>query len=99
MQEASEQGGDKAAQAEAFMDRLFVSFGREILKIVPGPGLDRGRRRLSFDTEGTIAKAHRLIGLYESTGVDRKRILIKIASTWEGIRAAEHLEREGSTAT
>ena len=50
---------------------------------------------LSFDTEGTIAKAHKLIGMYEKAGVDRKRILIKVASTWEGIKAAEQLEKEG----
>ena len=67
----------------------------EILKIVPGRVSTEVDARLSFDTEGTLAKARRLIGLYEKAGVDRKRILIKIASTWEGIRAAETLEREG----
>ena len=93
--EAAEHGGDKAAQAEAFMDKLFVAFGREILKIVPGRVSTEVDAGLSFDTEGTLAKAHRLIGLYEEAGVDRDRVLIKIASTWEGIRAAEQLEREG----
>src|SRR4051812_20125526 len=95
LSEAAEQGGDKAAQAEAFMDGLFVAFGREILKIVPGRVSTEVDAGLSFDTEGTLAKAHRLIGLYEESGVDRDRVLIKIASTWEGIRAAEQLEREG----
>ena len=93
--EAAEHGGDKAAQAEAFMDKLFVAFGCEILKIVPGRVSTEVDAGLSFDTEATLAKAHRLIELYEEAGVDRDRVLIKIASTWEGIRAAEALEREG----
>jgi transaldolase len=93
--EAAEQGGDKAAQAEAFMDRLFVSFGIEILKIVPGRVSTEVDAGLSFDTEGTLVKARRLIGMYQKAGIDRERILIKVASTWEGIRAAEILEREG----
>ena len=84
-----------AAQVEAFMDHLSVNFGHEILEIVPGRVSTEVDAGLSFDTEGSIAKAHRLIGLYEQAGVDRKRILIKVASTWEGIRAAERLEREG----
>ena len=77
------------------MDKLFVAFGREILKIVPGRVSTEVDAGLSFDTEGTLAKARKLIALYEKAGVDRERILIKIASTWEGIRAAEQLEREG----
>ena len=93
--EAADHGGDKAAQAEAFMDSLFVSFGREILKIVPGRVSTEVDAGLSFDTERTLAKAHRLIELYEEAGVDKNRVLIKVASTWEGIRAAEKLEREG----
>src|SRR5947209_16970932 len=93
--EAAEAGGDKAAQADAFMDGLFVSFGREILKVVPGRVSTEVDAGLSFDTEATLAKARKLIGLYERAGVDRNRVLIKIASTWEGIKAAEHLEREG----
>ena len=88
-------GGNEKQQAEAFMDRLFVSFGREILKHVPGRVSTEVDARLSFDTEGTLAKARHLIKLYEKEGVGRERVLIKVASTWEGIRAAEELEREG----
>lgn len=95
LQEAGKVSGDQAARAAAFMDALFVGFGREILKIVPGRVSTEVDASLSFDTEGTVAKARRLIGLYEQAGVDRNRILIKVASTWEGIRAAELLEREG----
>ena len=95
LHEAEEQGGDQKAQTEAFMDGLFVSFGREILKIIPGRVSTEVDARLSFDTEGTLAKARNLIGMYEKFGVDRNRVLIKIASTWEGIKAAEQLEREG----
>jgi transaldolase len=95
LDEAHQNGGDKAAQAEEFMDRLFVNFGREILEIIPGRVSTEVDAGLSFDTQGTLAKARRLIGLYEEAGVDRERILIKVASTWEGIRAAEQLEREG----
>ncbi len=93
--EAGESGGDASAQAEAFMDSLFVSFGREILKIVPGRVSTEVDAGLSFDTEKTLAKARRLIGLYKDAGIGRDRVLIKIASTWEGIRAAEQLEKEG----
>ena len=78
-----------------FIDRLFVLFGCEILKVVPGRVSTEVAPSLSFDTEGTIAKAHKLISLYEAKSMPRERILIKIASTWEGIRAAERLEREG----
>src|SRR5215469_2341411 len=88
-------GGDQAARSAAFMDRLFIDFGCEILKIVPGRVSTEVDAGLSFDTDATLAKAHRLIGLYQQAGVGRERVLIKIASTWEGIRAAEHLEREG----
>jgi transaldolase len=87
--------GDRAARTEAFMDRLLVNFGCEILKIIPGRVSTEVDAGLSFDTEGTLAKARKLIGLYEQAGVDRQRVLIKIASTWEGIRAAEQLERQG----
>jgi len=93
--EAAEHGHDHAAQTEAFMDKLFVAFGREILKIVPGRVSTEVDAGLSFDTEGSLAKARRLIAMYEEAGVGRDRVLIKIASTWEGIRAAEQLEREG----
>jgi transaldolase len=83
------------AQIEDVIDHLLVAFGLEILKIVPGRVSTETDARLSFDTEGTIAKAHQLIALYEKAGISRDRILIKIASTWEGIRAAEVLEKEG----
>src|SRR5579884_2558662 len=92
---ADRQGGGEAEQADAFMDRLFVAFGREILKHIPGRVSTEVDARLSFDREGTIAKARRLIELYEREGISRERVLIKVASTWEGIRAAEELEREG----
>ncbi|HVK09386.1 MAG TPA: transaldolase [Gemmataceae bacterium] len=87
--------GDQAARAEAFTDALFVRFGCEILKVIPGRVSTEVDAGLSFDTAGTLAKARKLIGLYEQAGVGRDRILIKIASTWEGIKAAEQLEREG----
>jgi transaldolase len=92
---ACERGGAPAEIAAEFIDRLFVQFGCEILKVVPGRVSTEVAASLSFDTEGTIAKAHKLISLYQAKGVGRERILIKIASTWEGIRAAERLEREG----
>jgi transaldolase len=88
-------GEDQAARSVAFMDKLFVDFGCEILKIVPGRVSTEVDAGLSFDTEGTLAKARKLIGMYKNAGIGRERILIKIASTWEGIRAAEQLEREG----
>jgi len=83
------------AQVEDVIDHLLVGFGLEILKIVPGRVSTETDARLSFDTEGTIAKGRHLIALYEAAGISRDRILIKIASTWEGIRAAEVLEKEG----
>jgi transaldolase len=87
--------GDAAARASAFMDTLLVSFGCEILKIVPGRVSTEVDASLSFDVEGTLDKARKLIALYEHAGYGRDRVLIKVASTWEGIRAAERLEREG----
>ena len=93
--DAERVGGTGSKRTEAFMDRLAVNFGREILKIVPGRVSTEVDARLSFDTAGTIAKARELIGLYENAGVGRERILIKVGSTWEGIRAAAELEREG----
>src|SRR5271166_1394465 len=87
--------GDRAARSAAFIDKLFITFGCEILKIVPGRVSTEVDASLSFDTEATVAKARKLIGMYKNAGVDRERILIKIASTWEGIQAAEQLEREG----
>jgi len=77
------------------MDRLSVNFGLEILKIVPGRVSTEVDARLSFDTEKTVLKARKLISMYEAAGIDRNRILIKIASTWEGIKAAEILEKVG----
>ena len=84
-----------AALIDDTMDHVLVNFGMEILKIVPGRVSTETDARLSFDTKGTVAKAHQLIGIYEKNGISRDRVLIKIASTWEGIRAAELLEREG----
>lgn len=95
IQQALAVSNDTQARKEAFMDRLLVSFGCEILKIVPGRVSTEVDAGLSFDTQGTLAKARRLIDLYRKAGIDRERVLIKIASTWEGIRAAEGLEREG----
>jgi transaldolase len=93
--DADRLGLPDTGRTEAFMDRLAVNFGREILKIVPGRVSTEVDARLSFDTAGTIAKARELIGLYEAAGIERERILIKVGSTWEGIRAAADLEREG----
>jgi transaldolase len=80
---------------ERVMDHLFVTFGREILTLIPGRVSTEVNARLSFDTVATERKARRLIELYEAHDVSRDRVLIKIASTWEGIRAAERLERDG----
>lgn len=95
LQHAARHPGERAERTSAFMDRLLVNFGCEILKIVPGRVSTEVDASLSFDTEATLAKARRLIKLYEEAGHSRERILIKVASTWEGIRAAEQLEREG----
>jgi transaldolase len=92
---AMKRGGNHAEMAEEFIDQLFVLFGAEILKVVPGRVSTEVAASLSFDTEATLAKGRKLISLYEKRGLDRKRVLIKIASTWEGIRAAEQLEKEG----
>ena len=83
------------ALTEAIMDRILVLFGLEILKIVPGRVSTEVDARLSFDTAGTLVKARHLIVAYEAAGRSRERILIKIAATWEGIKAAEILEKEG----
>lgn len=90
-------GGSLSGQAltDAVLDRILILFGLEILKIVPGRVSTEVDARLSFDTEGTISKAKELIAAYEKEGISRDRILIKIASTWEGIKAAETLENEG----
>ena len=83
-----------AALMDSIIDMLFVNFGLEILKIIPGRVSTEIDARLSFDTEKSVEKARRLIGLYEKAGINRSRILIKLASTWEGIKAAEVLEKE-----
>jgi transaldolase len=77
------------------LDRLFVNFGCEILKLIPGRVSTEVDARLSFDIEGSIAKARTFIELYQKQNIGKERVLIKLASTWEGIRAAEKLEREG----
>ena len=84
-----------AAALPQIIDRLLVSFGLEILAIVPGRVSSEVDARLSFDREATIAKAKNIIGLYEKSGIGRERVLIKIASTWEGIQAATQLQTEG----
>jgi len=88
-------GTSGSALIDGVLDRILILFGLEILKIVPGRVSTEVDARLSFDIEGTLEKARRLIGLYEKEGIGRERVLIKVASTWEGIRAAEILEREG----
>jgi transaldolase len=90
--EAIKRAGGEISPA---MDWLFVLFGREILKHVAGRVSTEVDARLSFDVEGSLEKARRIISLYEKLGIARERVLIKLASTWEGIRAAERLEREG----
>lgn len=89
-----DKGATKDKQIEAILDKVAVNFGVEILKIVPGRVSTEVDARLSFDTEKTINKARQLIELYEAQGISRLRILIKVAATWEGIRAAEVLEKE-----
>lgn len=92
---ANQHARTKAGKIAMCLDKLAVNFGLEILKIVPGRVSTEVDARLSFDTVSTINKARLLIDLYEKAGIDRERILIKIAATWEGIKAAEVLEREG----
>jgi len=87
--------GDKKVQLNAAMDKLAINFGLKILEIVPGRVSTEVDARLSFDTEATIIKARELIKLYEVQNISRERVLIKVASTWEGIMAAEVLEKEG----
>ncbi|AUX20846.1 transaldolase [Sorangium cellulosum] len=89
------QGADAGAIVGLAIDRLAVDFGLRILKIVPGRVSTEVDARLSYDAQATVDKARRIIRLYEEAGASRERILIKIASTWEGIRAAEVLEKEG----
>ena len=92
---ASLPGNKRSALVDAIIDRLSVNFGCRILEIVPGRVSTEVDARLSFDMTATVDKAHQLIALYNEAGVDTNRVLIKIASTWEGIRAAEQLERNG----
>ncbi len=92
---AAGNGASSAAVVGEAVDRLSVEFGLRILKIVPGRVSTEVDARLSFDTQASIAKAKKLITQYEAAGVSRQRVLIKLASTWEGIKAAEVLEREG----
>lgn len=93
MQAASDSNAE--GRVDAVIDQLSVIFGCRILEIIPGRVSTEVDARLSFDTQATITQARRLIELYRQAGVDSNRVLIKIASTWEGIRAAEVLEREG----
>jgi len=92
---AKAQGGDIDVQVENASDKLAVSIGSQIQGIIPGRISTEVDARLSFDTQATIEKANKLIGLYADAGVDKSRILIKVASTWEGIKAAEQLEQNG----
>lgn len=92
---AARQGGPDGEQLTDAVDRFAVAIGLEILKIIPGRVSTEVDARLSFDTEAMIAKARKLVGLYNEMGVNNDRILIKVASSWEGIRAAERLEKEG----
>ena len=92
---AARASGTGEARVADACDRLAVAIGGEILKLIPGRVSTEVDARLSFDTAATVAKARRLVELYDDAGIGRDRLLIKIASTWEGIRAAEQLEREG----
>lgn len=92
---AKTQSDDKAQQVQDTCDMLAVNIGKEILTTIPGRISTEVDARLSYDTEGSVAKAHQLIKMYNDAGITNDRILIKLASTWEGIRAAEILEKEG----
>jgi len=94
VQYGKSKGGSIDQQANAAVDRLLVEFGKAILAIIPGRVSTEVDARLSFDKEATKAKAKELIALYDSVGIKKERILIKIASTWEGIQAARELERD-----
>lgn len=92
---AKSKSNDKTVQLSKAMDKLAVNFGLKILEIVPNRVSTEVDARLSFDKDGSVKKARELIALYEEAGISRERILIKLASTWEGIKAAEELEKEG----
>ncbi|WP_322003569.1 transaldolase [Marinobacter alexandrii] len=93
--DARRHGGSDTEQLTVATDTLAVLAGREILNLIPGVVSTEVDARLSFDTAGTLERARRLVDLYDKQGVDTSRVLIKIAATWEGIRAAEQLEKEG----
>src|SRR5262249_34572715 len=93
--DAKKTGGSGDALFSKLMDAVLLAFGTEILKIVPGRVSTETDADMSFDTEALLNKAHRFIDLYKAAGISRERILIKIATTWEGIRAAEVLQKEG----
>jgi transaldolase len=92
---AKKRSAKKGTQLTLALDKLIVDFGFEILKIVPGRVSTETDARLSFNTKGIVKKSHELISLYDEIKIDRKRVLIKIAATWEGIKAAEQLTKEG----
>jgi len=92
---AESQAKNEAHKMSLLIEKIFVNFGVEILKIVPGRVSTEVDARLSFDVEGSIQKAHNYIALYEKAGISRERILIKLASTWEGMEACRQLEKEG----
>lgn len=91
---AKKSGGSVEKQIEAAMDKVYILFGIEILKIVPGRVSTEVDARMSFDKEGMISKARKLIDMYKTAGIDKERILIKLSSTWEGIQAAQVLESQ-----
>ena len=91
----ADSGTTGEARIDLVIDHLLIGFGRKILEIVPGRVSTEVDARLSFDTDGTLAKARELIALYEAAEIPRERILIKIASTWEGVQAAKILQKEG----
>ncbi len=95
IQWATQQGGDQSQQLQNTLSRFAVDIGQEILQIIPGRVSTEVDARLSFDTEKTIAQAEQLINLYQQAGIDRERVLIKVAATWEGIEAARILEQKG----
>ena len=90
-----QQAGSKEEKVNLVLDKVIVNFGREILKTVPGYVSTEVDARLSFDTEATVKKARQIIEMYKKEGIDKSKILIKIASTWEGIQAAEELLKDG----
>ena len=94
---AKKSGATGREQMDVLLDKLFVSFGAEILKYVPGYVSTEVDARVSFDVAKSLSRAHRLIDMYSAVGVPKERVLVKLASTWEGIKAAEVLEKEGIT--